>query len=115
MITAGPQSDIIIHGRDPSSPIDGVQVVFDHTCGRASIITKTPARSPSGFTAGETAAQVVAAINGSPAAALFEADLDPTDCSSGTGPIVDNAIPYTMTGGSATANVECHRRDPRPQ
>jgi flagellin-like hook-associated protein FlgL len=100
-ITAGPHNDIIIHGRDPSSPIDGVQVVFTHASTGVDYNENTRILTV-GLTAGETAAQAVDRINNSAAGTLFAAYLDPTDCSSGLGLVADNALPYTMAGGSGT-------------
>jgi flagellar hook-associated protein 3 FlgL len=99
LIPTTPQSGILIHGRDPSAPINGVKVVLDGTA--SGVIYNENTRTLTvGFTAGATTAQqVVDAINNSPAAALFEAELAPIP-NAGTGAIADGG-PFVMSGGSA--------------
>jgi flagellar hook-associated protein 3 FlgL len=100
---ADPQSGILIHGRNVSSPIDGVNVVLDSTA-HGIVFNQNTRTLTVGYTAGDTASDVVAAINASPAATLFEAELAPIP-NDGTGAIVDWG-PVTMSGGSATGKAE---------
>ncbi len=98
-----PQSGIFIHGRNPSAPIDGIKVVFDST--QPDIVYSENTRTLTvGFTAGNTATDIVAAINNSSAALLVQAELAPIP-NDGTGAIADCG-PFTMSGGAATTKAE---------
>jgi flagellin-like hook-associated protein FlgL len=97
------QSGILIHGRNASAPIDGVKVVLDSTA-HGVVFNQNTRTLTVGYTAGDTANDVIAAINASPAATLFEAERAPIP-NNGTGAIV-NWGPVTMAGGSATNQAE---------
>lgn len=97
------QSGILIKGRNPSSPIDGVKVILD-SAAHGVVFNQNTRTLTVGYTAGDTAYDVVAAINTSPAATLFEAELAPIS-NDGTGAISDGG-PFTMSGGSAIGQAK---------
>ncbi|MCC6123436.1 MAG: hypothetical protein IT426_00590 [Pirellulales bacterium] len=106
LIPTTPQSGILIRGRDPSAPINGVTVVLDGTA--SGVVYNENTRTLTvGFTLGATtASQVVDAINNSPAATLFEAELAPIP-NDGSGAIA-NGGPFVMSGGSGTNKAQAN-------
>jgi flagellar hook-associated protein 3 FlgL len=104
LISAGdPQSGILIHGRDPSSPINGINVIFANSTvipPKIDVTYSDTTRTLTvGYPAGTTAQQVIDAINDSSAAVLFQAELAPI-ANDGSGSVSDCG-PFAMTGGTA--------------
>ncbi len=112
--SAGVKNNVIIRAKADGSEYNGVTVVFDNAVLPPSVVYDESARTLTfGIQGGRTAQQVVNDLAASPAAAYFEAELDPADGSGNDGfGDVDLIIPPDLPeadGGSlntyATASV----------
>lgn len=103
--SAGVKNNVIIRAKADGSEYNGVTVVFDNTLVPGPAVYDESAKTLTfGIQGGRTASQILGDLAASPAAAYFEAELDPADGSGndGSGDVnpTDPLAPPEADGGS---------------